>query len=268
MRKDIKRSHIVIKGERNMGYKMITVHAGHNAFVPGATGCGYKEHEVAREFAAMLIDAFKQAGQAVACTTDDMGKTQNENLANIVRNCNSYDKDGRLDISLHLNAAASMATGVEVLYYDQQALSASVSRAISEAVGIRDRGAKERKELRVLNSTNAPALLIELAFITNPDDMRKLLNNKHNVISSIVKTLTGREAPVSSGTKKIVISGLSAAAIHELSQMFLEKRFWAQIQFLNNGTSYAVTGALSGENLACAETWFQEHGWSYELRDA
>ncbi|MEV2357785.1 hypothetical protein ABNE29_17720 [Paenibacillus larvae] len=43
-----------------MSYELITVHAGHNVIVPGASGCGYKEHEMAREFAALLIEAFKQ----------------------------------------------------------------------------------------------------------------------------------------------------------------------------------------------------------------
>jgi len=251
-----------------MSYELITVHAGHNAIVPGASGCGYKEHEVAREFAALLIEAFKQVGQAVVCTTDDIGKTQNENLTNIVRSCNSYNKNGRLDISLHLNSAAPTATGVEVLYYDQKSLAARVSQAISEAIGIRDRGAKERKDLRVLNSTNAPAILIELAFITNADDMGKLLNNKQNVISAIVRTVTGREVPGFSGKKKIVTGGMNLAAINEISEMFLEERFWAQIQFLNDGTPYAITGALSSENLARTEKWLQEHGWYYELKDA
>ncbi|AVF24682.1 N-acetylmuramoyl-l-alanine amidase [Paenibacillus larvae subsp. larvae] len=50
--------------------------------------------------------------------------------------------------------------------------------------------------------------------------------------------------------------------------MFLEERFWAQIRFLNEGTPYAITGALSNENLARTEKWLQGHGWYYELKDA
>ncbi|WP_144561640.1 N-acetylmuramoyl-L-alanine amidase [Bacillus mycoides] len=172
-----------------MAYQLFTSHAGHTQG-GGARGCGYEESAVARQFNTLLIQAFKSAGQSVVDTTDNVGKTQNQNLNNLVRNCNSHPKEERLDISLHLNSGGG--TGVEVLYYDQRELAAKVSSAIANATGLRDRGPKERKELAVLKGTNAPAILIELAFIDNTNDMKILMSKMQQVVNAIVQAVTGK----------------------------------------------------------------------------
>ncbi|MFE4239827.1 BhlA/UviB family holin-like peptide [Peribacillus butanolivorans] len=54
--------------------------------------------------------------------------------------------------------------GTEVVYYGvgNKALAARVSKAISEALGIKDRGAKKRTDLGFLEGTSKPAILIEV----------------------------------------------------------------------------------------------------------
>ncbi|PHC16575.1 N-acetylmuramoyl-L-alanine amidase, partial [Bacillus wiedmannii] len=76
-----------------------------------------------------------------------------------------------LVVSFHLNSYDTNANGVEVLYYDQQALSAKIAAQLSKDIGWLNRGAKERKDLYVLANTKAPAILIELGFIDNEADM-------------------------------------------------------------------------------------------------
>ena len=65
-------------------YYNSTSHRGHNAIVPGASGCGLKEHEVAQK----IHDEFRAVTKAVDAT-DNVGRTANDNLYNIVRKMNA-----------------------------------------------------------------------------------------------------------------------------------------------------------------------------------
>ncbi|MEK1828828.1 LysM peptidoglycan-binding domain-containing protein [Priestia megaterium] len=189
-----------------MSYNLITLTAGHNAIVPGAYGCGYKEHEVARLIVAELEKQFKAVGQSVAICTDDVGTTQTMVWSNAVKKCNSYSKTGRLDVSVHLNSGGG--TGCEVLYYNEVDLAAKVSKDLAAAMGYADRGPKERQGIGFLNSTNAPAILIETAFIDSQSDMDKLMGGIQKAAQAIVKSLTGKVAAniadPSSGTYTVV----------------------------------------------------------------
>jgi N-acetylmuramoyl-L-alanine amidase len=173
-----------------MAYSMITVNAGHSVKAPGASGHGYREHEVARIFKDKLITALKSVCQPVCDTTSDAGD-KNAVLAEQVRKCNAVNKSGRLDVSIHLNAGGG--TGSEVLYYSEHDLAAKVSAAICDVTGFRNRGAKERKELYFLRNTNAPAILIELCFIDNAEDMKVLMAKMDDIVAAVVKALTGKE---------------------------------------------------------------------------
>ena len=136
------------------------VHGGHNSIVPGA---GKYLNEVAedRKVKDAVITMLRGAGHTVYDCTDDAGRTQGQNLANIVAN-----------ISIHLNAGGG--TGVEVYYYSGDSVgaakAAAVSAAISGALGIRDRGAKPTTGLYVLSNTRATAILVECCFVDNTTD--------------------------------------------------------------------------------------------------
>lgn len=176
-----------------MSYELVTLTAGHNAKVVGAGANGYKEHEQARLLVAQLEKDFKAVGQKVAICTDEKGTTKASVWGNAVKNCNKYDKKGRLDVSLHLNAGGG--TGVEVLYYSEKSLAAKVSKAISDATGLRDRGPKIAKEIGFLNSTTAPAILIENCFIDNKKDMEVFTKGLQDISRAIVKAITGKSVP-------------------------------------------------------------------------
>ncbi|MBW3496492.1 N-acetylmuramoyl-L-alanine amidase [Bacillus sp. FDAARGOS_1420] len=155
--------------------------------VQGANWGNRKEHILDRQVKDAVAAKLRALGHFVYDDTDETGSTQARNLSNIVANCNSHTVD--LVISFHLNAYNGSANGVEVCYYDQQALAAKVSAKISKEIGWKDRGAKERKELYVLANMKAPAILIELGFIDNDSDMAKWDVDK--ITNAIVYALTG-----------------------------------------------------------------------------
>lgn len=152
--------------------KKYVISSGHSEIVRGAADILDEVNEarkVVNRVHAILTTEYNGEGSKFH---DNTSKTQNQNLNTIVDYHNSKERD--LDISVHFNAATKTndPRGVECLYYDAKALSAKVSAAISKTSGLKDRGAKERKELYFLNATNKPAILIEVCFVDSRADAK------------------------------------------------------------------------------------------------
>lgn len=143
------------------------VHGGHNFIVPGAKGL-LDETAEDRKVTARVISALRSAGHTVYDCTDDSGRTQGQNLANIVAKCNAHPVD--LNISNHLNAGGG--TGVEVWCYNEKTkdIAAAICASVSTALGIPNRGVKYSKNLYVLRKTAGFAILVECCFVDNQND--------------------------------------------------------------------------------------------------
>lgn len=143
------------------------VHGGHNFIVPGAKGF-LDETAEDRKVTARVISALRAAGHTVYDCTDDSGRTQGQNLANIVAKCNAHPVD--LNISNHLNAGGG--TGVEVWCYNEKTknIAAAICASVSTALGIPNRGVKYSKNLYVLRKTAGSAILVECCFVDNQND--------------------------------------------------------------------------------------------------
>ena len=178
-------------GSVTMAGQIATTHAGHggrkngNAWTdPGAVGSGYREADVARQINAKIV---KATGAYDA--TDNSGTSINGNLSNIVKKMNSVGKDWH--VSNHLNSAGSLATGIEVWYWagdeTSRAKATQLSKALSDATGLPNRGAKGTREFYVLRNSNGRTLLIEWGFINNPNDMKKLIANMDKAVNALLK---------------------------------------------------------------------------------
>lgn len=148
---------------------IFNVHAGHNRIVPGARG-HLDEVQEDRIVKNKLIQLLRAAGHIVYDCTDDVGRTQNANLHNIVTKCNQHRVD--LDISIHLNSYNGQAHGVEVLNYDTRtdSIANRIASKIASTLGIKNRGLKYRPELYVLKNTKSKAILIECCFVDSQED--------------------------------------------------------------------------------------------------
>ncbi|WP_430609671.1 N-acetylmuramoyl-L-alanine amidase [Enterococcus sp. DIV0876] len=145
-----------------------TSHRGHNAIVPGASGCGLKEHEVAQQ----IHDKFRAVTKAVDAT-DNVGRTANANLVNIVNKMNAVGKS--FHVSHHLNAFNGQANGFEVWYYAGNAaakkLAEEICAAVCKVTGWVNRGAKATTSLYVIRASTGSAILIEWGFVDSQKDM-------------------------------------------------------------------------------------------------
>lgn len=185
------------------------VHGGHNFIVPGAKGL-LDETTEDRKVTARVISALRAAGHTVYDCTDDSGRTQGQNLANIVAKCNAYPVD--LNISNHFNAGGG--TGVEVWCYDEKTkdIAAAICQNVSAALGIPNRGVKYSKSLYVLRKTSGRAILVECCFVDNQNDASHWNADKcGDAITSAIagKAVAGTTASASTPTPAPVPSGPS-----------------------------------------------------------
>lgn len=164
-----------------------TIHAGHggkNGFDPGAVGSGYTEADIARRITAKMIQI-----SGAKDTSDNSATTVNGNLGNIVQNVNAFSGATEWNISNHLNGATPAATGAEVYYFsgdaEAKAMAARISATIASVLQIPDRGAKAGDGLYVIRNTTGKMLLIEWGFITNPNDVNRLMQNFDTVVTAV-----------------------------------------------------------------------------------
>lgn len=94
-------------------------------------------------------------------------------------------------ISIHGNTFSDPnVSGTETFYYHKNSrqLAQTLQKHVVEATGFRDRGIK-KKNLFVVKDTNMPAALIEVGYLTNPQDESKMLtdDSQSSVATSIVE---------------------------------------------------------------------------------
>jgi N-acetylmuramoyl-L-alanine amidase len=86
-------------------------------------------------------------------------------------------------VSIHINSAPNReATGTEVFYYGakknnslerilaSKRLGTFILNSLCQTLPTNSRGLKERGDLYVIRETTMPAVLVEVAFITNPKE--------------------------------------------------------------------------------------------------
>ena len=100
-----------------------------------------------------------------------------------MKNRSGYD----YALSIHFNAFNGSATGVECLYKNTVKKASTMSKAVANAMGLKDRGAKNRTGLYMLNIGFDN--LIEVCFHDNSNDLAKYNANIDKVAKAIADTI-------------------------------------------------------------------------------
>lgn len=160
-------------------------------FDHGASNGQHKESYIAYQIGEKLRKQLEKNVYKVILTRKDESQIISLNDRCRVANSNGVD----LFISIHINAAENVsASGIEVLHYagkENEVFSKKICDAMCEATGARNRGARVRNDLAVLNGTKCKAVLIECGFISNEDELNKLINESYQVkiVKGILKGL-------------------------------------------------------------------------------
>lgn len=162
----------------------IFIDQGHNPYGPntGAEGYGLKEQDITYEVGVLLAELLRADGRFEVMLsrnspTEQLGTSNATSLAARVRAANAWPAD--YFISIHANANENPdINGTEVyvyrMYTQSYYLAQHILDAIVNIVGTKDNGVRVNSSLYVLRRTNMPAVLVELAYLTNETDAKKL----------------------------------------------------------------------------------------------
>jgi N-acetylmuramoyl-L-alanine amidase len=166
------------RSDRGLGGALVVIDPGHGAGDPGERAAnGLTEAEVCWELATLLAERLVAAGGKVRFT-----RTEPENPDNSERARRANDIGADLLVSLHLNANKEpTAEGASAYHFGTSRSGKAVAEAIQDqlvALGARDCRVHARS-FALLRETRMPAVMVEPAFITNPDESKHLENHDH-----------------------------------------------------------------------------------------
>ena len=156
---------------------------------------GLRECDVAADIGGLVKGYLEAAGCEVRMLQSDNLAGETPDLPCVVDTANGWPAD--VFVSLHCNAANGYARGTETLVYandgESARLAACIQSQIVDSLGTIDRGIKERPMLIVLNSTDMPAVLVEMAFVDNDEDAQILTKRADEIARAIARGITDFE---------------------------------------------------------------------------
>ena len=159
--------------------KIVVVDAGHGAHDSGTTGNGIKEKDLNLALSQQLVSVLEADPEIkVYATREDDTFVELEG-----RSAFSNEINPDLFISIHINSsdANPSASGTETYYTSKQdarnkVFADIVQNALVSEFGTRNRGVKTNTFV-VTRLTNAPAVLIEIGFLSNEGDREMMTSS-------------------------------------------------------------------------------------------
>ena len=163
----------------------IFINPGHDPQLdPGACGNGLREADVALKIGKRVENYLRAVGY-------DVKLFQYDGLGEICFDANSWKAD--LFVSIHCNAATGTAKGTETFSSGgakSTRLAEKIQNQLVNSLPVVNRGVKIGERLYVLRNTDAPAVLVETAFIDNPDDAKLLVEREDDFARAIARGVT------------------------------------------------------------------------------
>ena len=179
------------RGNYDVLNKVVYLDAGHGGYDPGASYFGISEKSLTLAIQSRVKAKLESEGyQVVTTRTSDTYV----DLTDRSRAANASESD--IFVSIHINASGSSAAqGIETYYYQAYAeypsrinatyhanptrlsmsdtLANAIQSSLINATGAQNQGVK-RQTFAVLRETTAPAVLLELGFLSNPQEAARL----------------------------------------------------------------------------------------------
>ncbi|CCB95325.1 hypothetical protein SALIVA_1009 [Streptococcus salivarius JIM8777] len=206
------------RGNYDVLNKVVYLDAGHGGYDPGASYFGISEKSLTLAIQSRVKAKLEAEGyQVVTTRTSDTYV----DLTDRSRAANASESD--IFVSIHINASgSSVAQGIETYYYQPYAeypsrinatyhanptrlsmsdtLANAIQSSLINATGAQNQGVK-RQTFAVLRETTAPAVLLELGFLSNPQEAARLNTSAYqetlaNAIVAGIKSYYEKESKV------------------------------------------------------------------------
>ena len=164
---------------------IVVLDAGHGGANPGAIYDDRKESEDALNLVLAIGPILEMNGIDVVYTrTDDIFETP------FMKAQEGNEAGADYFVSIHRNSSPfpNQYSGVETLVYDRYSQAAVLAENINEEleeIGFINLGVNERPNLIVLNSTQMPAVLVEVGFI-NTDADNQILDTRFDEVAQAI----------------------------------------------------------------------------------
>ncbi len=186
----------VTMSDSSLKDKTIVVDPGHGGSDPGATGVtGLREKVINLAVAKNLVTLLEEAGANVIMT-----RSGDQSVSNQMRVELANESKADIYISIHANASPDPeSNGTETHYCSENGnssagrfLAGQLQLELVSALGFRDRGVKTNS-FYVLTKTEMPAALVELGFLSNPEE-EELLKKEQTQSKAAIALYQGLEA--------------------------------------------------------------------------
>ena len=206
------------RGNYDVLNKVVYLDAGDGGYDPGASYFGISEKSLTLAIQSRVKAKLEAEGyQVVTTRTSDTYV----DLTDRSRAANASESD--IFVSIHINASGSSAAqGIETYYYQPYAeypsrinatyhanptrlsmsdtLANAIQSSLINATGAQNQGVK-RQTFAVLRETTAPAVLLELGFLSNPQEAARLNTSAYqetlaNAIVAGIKSYYEKESKV------------------------------------------------------------------------
>lgn len=160
--------------------RLIVIDPGHGGTDPGTVRGASSEKALALDMSRRLRDVLLARGWQVIMThetdRDVYGPNASDRAELQARDDVANNAGARMFVSVHVNGFMNSGPHGTTSYYSKPSdipLAQAVQRRLSESLGTSDDGIVKSKLYVTLHAA-MPAVLIETAFISNPDDLAKL----------------------------------------------------------------------------------------------
>ncbi len=162
--------------------KIIVIDPGHGGLDTGASRGNVLEKDLTLDIALKLRECLKEMGMKNIIMTRSTDKTLTLDERVQIANNNNAD----IFVSVHINASVKTEiNGIETHYYSDNGYKVAkvIHKELMENISATDRGLFKSK-FYVINHTEAPAVLLELGFISNEQERNSLKSEKRQINSA------------------------------------------------------------------------------------
>lgn len=162
--------------------RIIVIDAGHGGKDPGTLKNNLTEKEIVLKVSKLVEGKLKNAGAKVLTT-----RSSDAYLTLEQRTDYAKKHYAEAFVSIHVNSAGSTSAKGSEVYYDSSTnpnatesrlLANKIQENLVKGANMSDRGVKDQR-FYVIRNNNVAAVLVELGFITNPDDFKKLSSEQY-----------------------------------------------------------------------------------------